>query len=67
MFSIIESWSTDGTFNQVSPVDNLIRRVSNPTGHVAGRTFYSLDLSAATDRLPIALQVPIVSVIYDLV
>jgi hypothetical protein len=43
----------DGTFNQAKPVRELLERASK-----AGRThFWSYDLSAATDRLPIALQI----------
>jgi hypothetical protein len=43
----------DGTFNQAKPVKELLERASK-----AGRThFWSYDLSAATDRLPISLQV----------
>jgi hypothetical protein len=43
---------TDGTFNQVAPVERLIKRFQNEGTWVA-----SYDLSAATDRLPLALQV----------
>lgn len=43
----------DGTFDQAKPVKALLERASK-----AGRThFWSYDLSAATDRLPISLQV----------
>jgi len=43
----------DGTFDQAKPVRELLERASK-----AGRTqFWSYDLSAATDRLPISLQV----------
>lgn len=43
----------DGTFNQAKPIKELLERASK-----VGRThFWSYDLSAATDRLPIALQV----------
>ena len=43
----------DGTFDQAKPVKELLERASK-----AGRThFWSYDLSAATDRLPISLQV----------
>jgi len=43
----------DGTFDQAKPVKALLERASK-----AGRThFWSYDLSAATDRLPITLQV----------
>jgi len=39
----------DGTFNQLKPVYRLLRK----TGI---RSFFSLDLSAATDRLPLSIQ-----------
>jgi hypothetical protein len=39
----------DGTFNQLKPVHRLLRQ----TGI---RSYFSLDLSAATDRLPISIQ-----------
>jgi len=55
IFGIIRYLPMDGTFDQVAPVEKLR---SLP---VAGRWFYSIDLSAATDRLPIALQVPLMS------
>jgi hypothetical protein len=43
----------DGTFDQAKPVRELIDRASK-----VGRThFWSYDLSAATDRLPISLQI----------
>jgi hypothetical protein len=43
----------DGTFNQQKPVKALLERAKE-----AGRThFWSYDLSAATDRLPIRLQI----------
>jgi hypothetical protein len=43
----------DGTFNQAKPVLDLIERCEK-----VGKTcFWSYDLSAATDRLPIALQI----------
>lgn len=43
---------TDGTFNQTAPVERLIKRFQKEGTWVA-----SYDLSAATDRLPLALQV----------
>lgn len=43
----------DGTFDQTKPVKALLEKAAK-----AGRThFWSYDLSAATDRLPIAIQV----------
>ena len=48
----------DGTFDQTKPVKELLERASK-----AGRThFWSYDLSAATDRLPISLQVLVLGV-----
>lgn len=46
----------DGTFNQDGVLDNLIKKTS-------GRnvTYHSFDLSAATDRIPIDLQVDILN------
>jgi hypothetical protein len=43
---------TDGTFNQIAPVERLIKSFKGKETWVA-----SYDLSAATDRLPLALQV----------
>lgn len=48
----------DGTFNQTRPVEAL--RHLNPKG----RWFYSIDLSAATDRLPISLQIPVMEQVF---
>jgi len=42
----------DGTFDQEAPLRRLVAECS-------GATFHSYDLSAATDRLPIALQIQI--------
>jgi len=66
IFRILEKFETDGTFNQTAPILRLIHNFGSPKGFVPKTTFYSLDLSAATDRLPIALQVPIVSLIFEL-
>lgn len=40
----------DGTFDQEAPLDLLIKRTPKD------QTFYSYDLSAATDRLPLDVQ-----------
>jgi uncharacterized membrane-anchored protein YhcB (DUF1043 family) len=66
IFRLLNKFETDGTFNQTAPILRLIHNFGSPKGFVPKTTFYSLDLSAATDRLPIALQVPIVSLIFDL-
>lgn len=46
----------DGTFDQLAP----IRRIPN------GKPLYSMDLSSATDRLPISLQIPLIRTIFNL-
>jgi hypothetical protein len=58
IFGILRFIPMDGTFDQTSPVDRL-RHLS-----VKDRWFYSIDLSAATDRLPILLQVPLMKYLF---
>lgn len=58
IFTILRGIPMDGTFDQVAPV-NKLRRLS-----VKGRSFYSIDLSAATDRLPISLQIPVMEQVF---
>jgi len=53
IFDSLRRIPTDGTFDQTKPLDILL---SNP---LPGHKFYSFDLTAATDRLPIDLQVDI--------
>jgi len=50
---ILSSIPQDGTYDQHKPVKALIER--------GIQTLYSFDLSAATDRLPIDLQVRIIN------
>jgi hypothetical protein len=55
LFSLLRKIETDGTFDQIRPAQRLIN---------AGYTsFWSLDLSAATDRFPLALQQALLSVL----
>jgi len=58
IFSILETIDEDGTFNQLQPVHRLRDRLYPEK--VKGRRFSSIDLSAATDRLPIALQISLI-------
>jgi hypothetical protein len=51
----------DGTFDQLSPVKDLQSHFYPKK--VKGRTFSSIDLSAATDRLPLALQKSVLKVL----
>jgi hypothetical protein len=55
LFSILRKLETDGTFDQMRPAQRLIN-----LGHLA---FWSLDLSSATDRFPLALQQAVISVL----
>jgi hypothetical protein len=57
IFKLIRRLPTDGTFDQIAP----LRRV--PWGK-PGLTLFSLDLSAATDRLPLSLQVALLDYIF---
>lgn len=55
LFSILKRIEVDGTFDQLKPAKRLIT-----LGH---RKFWSLDLSSATDRFPLALQHVVLSVL----
>lgn len=59
IFSILRRLPMDGTFDQNRPVQHLLNLHSE--GLLNGETFYSYDLSAATDRLPIDFQVQVLS------
>lgn len=54
IFYLLALLPTDGTFDQSSPIMRLVSKDIKDS-------FYSLDLSAATDRLPLELQVQILS------
>jgi len=53
LLHIIRRYKMDGTFNQVKPLSHMINSAA----------LYSLDLSSATDRLPISLQVKLLAAI----
>jgi hypothetical protein len=48
IFLVLRRIPMDGTFDQLKPIKRLLKQ-----GH---KSFYSLDLTAATDRLPISVQ-----------
>jgi len=48
IFKLLRYIPMDGTFNQLRPIHRLLK--------LKAKSFYSLDLSAATDRLPLAIQ-----------
>lgn len=53
VFDILRTIPQDGTFNQHLPIKNLVKTGSGK--------FYCFDLSSATDRLPIDLQVQVLN------
>jgi len=57
IFSLLRRIPQDGTFNQERPLKDLMNR------SVSGHRIASFDLSAATDRLPAALQVQILNLL----
>jgi len=50
IFGILEEIPQDGTFDQLRPVERLLKRVNSR------QIIYSYDLSSATDRIPIKIQ-----------
>jgi len=54
IFRILKHFPADGTFDQIRPVLN----------YTAWPSAYSLDLTAATDRLPLSLQIHILSILF---
>jgi hypothetical protein len=61
--SLLKRLPMDGTFDQSAPLDRLIQLRSDGFIPETER-FYSYDLSAATDRLPIDLQEQILSLYF---
>jgi hypothetical protein len=55
IFDVLESKETDGTFNQDAPLSRLMK------APLENHKFSCFDLSAATDRLPVDLQVQILN------
>lgn len=55
LFSLLRKLETDGTFNQMRPAERLVS--------LGYTSFWSLDLSSATDRFPLALQQAVISVL----
>lgn len=64
IFNVLSRLPMDGTFNQSAPLDRLVQLSKDGTIPQEDREFYSYDLSAATDRLPMKLQVDILSVYF---
>lgn len=62
VFDRLKAIPMDGTFNQSAPLSRLVSLYKE--GQLPGVTFYSYDLSAATDRLPISVQEQILSQLF---
>lgn len=54
IFHILKGIPQDGTFDQLAPLERLIAYV-----RASGTKVFSFDLSAATDRLPVAFQIEV--------
>jgi len=60
IFSCLKYIPQDGTFDQERPIELLLIKLKERVKYLGEATpLYSIDLSAATDRLPIGLQVTI--------
>lgn len=62
IFKILRSLPMDGTFDQNRPVQHLKDLHLNRTSDE--HRFYSYDLSAATDRLPLKLQQQVLGTLF---
>jgi len=60
LFSILRRIPMDGTFNQLKPLYRLIKMAQR-----RGLPLYSLDLSAATDRLPVTIQAELLDYLFE--
>jgi hypothetical protein len=62
VFAKLKDLPMDGTFDQAKPLSRLVSQYKE--GLLPNVTFYSYDLSSATDRLPISLQCDILSKLF---
>jgi hypothetical protein len=59
LFQLLKALPQDGTFDQSAPLTLLLKKYP-------GVRYYSYDLSAATDRLPVRLQAQILDLVLGL-
>jgi len=59
IFTVLKSLPTDSTFNQQAGIKRII--------DIGGSRLRSFDLSAATDRVPLLVQIPILAALFALV
>lgn len=62
IFGLLKSLPMDGTFDQGAPLKRLFEL--KQSGKLESQLFYSYDLSAATDRLPIDLQAQVLKLLF---
>jgi len=62
IFGLLKRLPTDGTFNQGEPLTRLISLKQE--GLLGSNQFWSYDLSAATDRLPIEFQAQVLNLLF---
>jgi hypothetical protein len=61
LFLILRGLNVDGTFDQMAPIKRLQERFSRDP---RGRMYASIDLSSATDRLPLDLQISLIKELF---
>nr|UPW42134.1 MAG: putative RNA dependent RNA polymerase [Guangxi sediment mito-like virus 2] len=62
LFSLLRNLETDGTFDQTKPAKRLLELKRE--GVLKHHRFYSYDLSAATDRLPLDFQKQVLTLLF---
>lgn len=61
LFAILKTIASDFTFNHKGGIDHVLKAEK-----IEGYNYYSIDLSAATDRLPRVLQALLIAGIFDI-
>lgn len=67
VFALLRKLPQDGTFDQPKPANRLVSKLQEDLNRRKSVWVYSIDLSAATDRLPIALQVFLVAQLFSII
>jgi hypothetical protein len=67
IFSLLRYIPQDGTFDQPRPAERLKEELERCLSQGKPVWVYSIDLSAATDRLPISLQIPLMAQVFSTV
>lgn len=64
LFDLLRNIPQDGTFNQPAPAERLVATLKAMKEKNLPVWVYSIDLSAATDRLPVSLQTKLISEVF---